>query len=360
MRVVVKVGSSSLTTPDGHLDPDHIGTVVDAVVAVRARGDEAVLVSAGAIAAGLGPLGLARRPHDLPTQQAAAAVGQRALIAHYSEAFAAAGLVVGQVLLTVDDVSRRSHYRNAHQTFAKLLELGAVPVVNENDTVATSEIRFGDNDRLAALVAHLVHADQLILLSDVDGLYTGHPSLPDSRLIETVHSDADLEGVDVARVGSAVGTGGMVTKIEAARIATAAGIPVRLTSADRALEAVDGRSVGTLFLPTGKRRAARLLWLAHASDTRGRLVLDEGARRAVTDRGASLLAAGVVGVEGDFAAGDPVDIVGPDRTVFARGLVNFDSSELPEMLGRSTSDLVTDLGLDRPREVIHRDDLILL
>jgi len=360
VRVVVKVGSSSLTTPDGHLDPDLVGTVVDAVVAVRARGDEAVLVSSGAIAAGLGPLGLERRPRDLPTQQAAAAVGQRALIAHYSEAFAAAGLVVGQVLLTVDDVSRRSHYRNAHQTFAKLLELGAVPVVNENDTVATSEIRFGDNDRLAALVAHLVHADQLILLSDVDGLYSGHPSLPDSRLIEVVRSEADLEGIDVARVGSAVGTGGMVTKIEAARIATAAGIPVRLTSAEHALAAVENRDVGTLFLPTGKRRAARLLWLAHASDTRGRLVLDEGARRAVVERGASLLAAGVVAVEGDFSAGDPVDIVGPDRAVIARGLVNFDSSELPEMLGRSTSDLVTDLGHDRPREVIHRDDLILL
>ncbi len=356
MRVVVKVGSSSLTTADGHLDPELVGTVVDAVVAVRARGDEAVLVSSGAIAAGLGPLGLPRRPRDLPTQQAAAAVGQRALIAHYSEAFAAAGLVVGQVLLTVDDVSRRSHYRNAYQTFAKLLELGAVPVVNENDTVATSEIRFGDNDRLAALVAHLVHADQLILLSDVDGLYTGHPDLPTSRLIETVTSDRDLAGIDVARVGSAVGTGGMVTKIEAARIATAAGIPVRLTSATRALEAVEGKPVGTLFTPTGKRRATRLLWLAHASDTRGRLVLDAGAQRALVDRGASLLAAGITAVEGDFSAGDPVDVIGPDRDTIARGIVNYDSTELPEMLGRSTADL----GPDRERAVIHRDDLILL
>jgi len=360
MRVVIKVGSSSLTTPDGHLDPHRIGTVVDAVVSVRARGDEAVLVSSGAIAAGIGPLGLARRPRDLPTQQAAAAVGQRALIAHYSEAFAAAGLVVGQVLLTVDDVSRRSHYRNAQQTFAKLLELGAVPVVNENDTVATSEIRFGDNDRLAALVAHLVHADQLFLLSDVDGLYTGHPDMPGSQLIRTVRSDADLTGVDVARVGSAVGTGGMVTKIDAARIATAAGIPVRLTSTERALAAVAGESVGTLFLATGKRRAARLMWLAHASDTQGRLVLDAGARRAVVERGASLLAAGVVSVEGDFSAGDPVDVLGPDRDVIARGLVNFDSAELPAMLGRSTAEIVEALGPDHEREVIHRDDLILL
>src|SRR5690606_30040113 len=231
MRVVVKVGSSSLTTPEGHLDPDQIGRVVDAVVAVRARGDEAVLVSSGAIAAGLGPLGLPSRPRDLPTQQAAAAVGQRALIAHYSEAFAAAGLIVGQVLPTVDDVTRRSHYRNAYQTFAKLRELGVLPVVNENDTVATSEIRFGDNDRLAALVAHLVHADRLLLLSDVDGLYDGHPDEPGSSLITDVKTVDDLDGVDVSRVGSKVGTGGMVTKIEAANIATSAGIPVTLTSA---------------------------------------------------------------------------------------------------------------------------------
>jgi glutamate 5-kinase len=360
VRVVIKVGSSSLTTDDGHLDPDRIGTIVDAVVTVRARGDEVVLVSSGAIAAGLGPLALARRPQDLPTQQAAAAVGQRALIAYYSEAFAAAGLVVGQVLLTVDDVSRRSHYRNAYQTFAKLLELGVVPVVNENDTVATSEIRFGDNDRLAALVAHLVHADELVLLSDVDGLHTGHPDLPDSRPIETVRSEADLAGIDVARVGSAVGTGGMVTKIEAARIATAAGIPVRLTSAARAIEAVEGKAVGTLFAPTGKRRATRLLWLAHASETRGRLVLDAGARRALVERGASLLAAGIVAVEGEFSGGDPVDVIGPDGALVARGLVNYDSAELPEMLGRSTSDLAASMGADHERAVIHRDDLILM
>ncbi|MBC9225738.1 glutamate 5-kinase [Aeromicrobium sp. 636] len=360
MRVVLKVGSSSLTTPDGHLDPDRIGTVVDAVVAVRARGDEVVLVSSGAIAAGLGPLALPNRPRDLPTQQAAAAVGQRALIAHYSEAFAAAGLIVGQVLLTVEDVTRRSHYRNARQTFAKLLELGVVPVVNENDTVATSEIRFGDNDRLAALVAHLVHADELILLSDVDGLYTAHPDLPGSRPIATVSSDADLEGIDVARVGSAVGTGGMVTKIEAARIATAAGIPVRLTSAARAIEAVEGQPVGTRFNPTGKRRATRLLWLAHASETRGRLLLDDGARRALVERGASLLAAGIVAVEGEFSAADPVDVIGPDGALVARGIVNYDSQELPEMLGRSTSELAATMGADHDRAVIHRDDLVLM
>ncbi|MFT4298465.1 MAG: glutamate 5-kinase [Aeromicrobium sp.] len=359
-RIVVKVGSSSLTTPDGHIDPERLEGLVDAVAAVRARGDDVVLVSSGAIAAGLGPLGLPERPRDLPTQQAAASVGQSALMAQYSARFACSELTVGQVLLTVDDVTRRSHYRNAHQTFAKLLELGIVPIVNENDTVATSEIRFGDNDRLAALVAHLVQADLLVLLSDVDGLYTAHPSEPGSRLIEQVASEADLAHADIARVGSAVGTGGMVTKVEAARIATAAGIPVVLTSAGRAAAALGGEPVGTRFAPTGKRRPSRLLWLAHASQTKGAVRLDAGAVRALTDRGASLLAAGITGVTGEFSAGDPVDVLGPDGAVVARGLVNFDSDELPGLLGRSTDDIVAELGPDYDRTVVHRDDLMLL
>ncbi|MFD1859143.1 glutamate 5-kinase [Aeromicrobium camelliae] len=359
-RLVVKVGSSSLTTPDGHIDPDRIGTVVDAVARARSAGDEVVLVSSGAIAAGLGPLGLRTRPRDLATQQAAASVGQGALVEFYGRRFAQHGLRVGQVLLTLDDVTRRSHYRNAHQTFAKLLELGVVPIVNENDTVATSEIRFGDNDRLAALVSHLVHADELVLLSDVDALYTGHPDLPASRRIEIVGGDEDLAEVDVSRVGSAVGTGGMVTKVEAARIATAAGIPVVLTSAALAGEALRHESVGTRFVPTGKRRPTRLLWLAHASETKGRLTLDDGAVRAITERKASLLAAGVAAVDGTFTAGDPVDLVRLDGTVVARGLVNFDARELPTMVGRSSHELVELLGPEYEREVVHRDDLVVL
>ncbi|MCX6408671.1 MAG: glutamate 5-kinase [Propionibacteriales bacterium] len=359
-RVVVKVGSSSLTSAAGHLDPEKVGHVVDALAAARREGDEVVLVSSGAIAAGLGPLGLTTRPRDLPTQQAAASVGQGALVAHYSERFAAHGITVGQVLLTVEDVTRRSHYRNAHQTFARLHELGVLPVVNENDTVATSEIRFGDNDRLAALVAHLVHADLLVLLSDVDGLYTGHPSLPQSRPITDVHGPGDLDDVDVARVGSKVGTGGMVTKVEAARIATGAGIPVVLARADHARAAVLGEPVGTRFHPTGRRRPTRLLWLEHASETKGRLLVDDGAVRALTVRNASLLAAGIVGVEGEFGAGEPVDVVAPDGTVVARGLVTYDSAELPTLLGRSTPDLAADLGAGYEREVVHRDDLVVL
>ncbi len=360
-RVVVKVGSSSLTTAEGGIDPERVRHLVDSLVGVRRRGADLVLVSSGAIAAGLSPLAFKRRPRDLARQQAAASVGQGLLVHRYTEEFARHGQVTGQVLLTLDDVTRRSHYRNAQRTFAKLLELGAVPVVNENDTVATSEIRFGDNDRLAALTAHLVHADLLVLLSDVDGLYDAPPREPTSRLIADVADLSALDGVRVGGAGAAgVGTGGMETKLEAARIATGAGIPVVLTDVGSAGAALAGDPVGTLFHPTGRRRPTRLLWLAHATEPKGRVVLDDGAVRALTQRRASLLPAGITGVVGDFAAGDPIDVVDDQGRVVARGLVNYDSVELPGLLGRSTRDLARELGAAYEREVVHRDDLVLL
>ncbi|WP_232819836.1 glutamate 5-kinase [Nocardioides allogilvus] len=360
-RVVVKVGSSSLTTAAGGIDPARMSRLVDVLASVRARGAEVVLVSSGAIAAGLAPLGLTKRPRSLATQQAAASVGQGLLSHRYQEEFARHDLVTGQVLLTVDDVIRRAHYRNAYQTFAKLLELGVLPIVNENDTVATSEIRFGDNDRLAALVAHLVHADLLVLLSDVDGLYDGPPSRAGSQLVPVVRSANDLATVSIGTPGTAgVGTGGMVTKVDAARIATGAGIPVILTSADQAEAALAGAEVGTVFLPTGKRRPTRLLWLAHATEPKGSLVLDPGAVAAVTERRASLLAAGITAVTGVFSAGDPVSLVDASGAAVARGLVNFDADELPGLLGRSSKDLKRELGSAYEREVVHRDDLIVL
>ncbi|CAM3548014.1 glutamate 5-kinase [Nocardioides zeicaulis] len=360
-RVVVKVGSSSLTTAAGGIDPARVRRLVEVLAAARGAGAEVVLVSSGAIAAGLAPLGLGRRPSALATQQAAASVGQGLLAHRYQEEFARHGIITGQVLLTVDDVMRRASYRNAHQTFAKLLELGVVPIVNENDTVATSEIRFGDNDRLAALVAHLVHADLLVLLSDVDGLYDGPPSRPGARLVPVVRSEDDLAAVTVGAAGSAgVGTGGMATKVDAARIATGAGIDVVLTSADQAAAALSGVEVGTLFEATGRRRPTRLLWLAHATNGQGSLRLDAGAVRALVERGASLLPAGITGVDGSFVAGDAVDLLGPDGALVGRGLVNFDADELPALLGRSTSELKADLGAAYEREVVHRDDLVLL
>nr|WP_206068765.1 glutamate 5-kinase [Nonomuraea sp. FMUSA5-5] len=359
-KVVVKVGSSSLTTPQGMIDVDRVDALVDVLAARRRTGTQIVLVSSGAIAAGLGPLGLSARPRDLATQQAAASVGQGVLVARYTSSFARYSLRVGQVLLTADDMMRRAHHANAQRTLARLLELGIVPIVNENDTVATDEIRFGDNDRLAALVTHLIHADALVLLSDVDALYDGPPSRAGSKRLAEIRGPEDLVGVELGKNGAAVGTGGMITKVQAARIATGAGVPVVLTAAAHAAQALAGADVGTYFHPGGRHPGTRLLWLAHATTGRGLLHLDQGAVEAIVGRRKSLLPAGVTAVEGDFAAGDPVDLCGPQGVVVARGLVNFDATEIPGLLGRSTKELASTLGPEYERELIHRDDIVIL
>jgi glutamate 5-kinase len=354
-------GSSVLAGVSAGIDVTRVNELVDALGGAGRSGAQLVLVSSGAIATGIAPLGLRRRPRDLASAQAAASVGQGILMAHYHDAFARHDRTVGQVLLTADDLIRRAHYRNAQRTLERLLELDVVPIVNENDTVATAEIRFGDNDRLAALVAHLVRADALILLSDVDGLYDGPPDGGGSRLIAEVVSAADLEDVVVGGTGAAgVGLGGMGTKVEAARIATEAGIPVVLTSAANAARALAGEQVGTYFHATGDRSASRMLWLAHATSSLGQIHLDAGAVRALQDRGASLLPAGITHVVGGFVARDPVDLVGPDGQVVARGLVAYDAVELPALLGRSTKELAVELGPEYEREVVHRDDMVLL
>jgi glutamate 5-kinase len=356
-RVVVKVGSSSLTSLSGGLDGQRLDALVDALAARRSAGGQVVLVSSGAIAAGLAPLRLARRPRDLATQQAAASVGQMLLVERYAASFGRHGLTVGQVLLTADDLHRRAHYRNAHRTLERLLALGVVPVINENDAVATDEIRFGDNDRLAALVAHLVAAGALVLLSDVDGLYEGDPRRGAARMVTEVTGAADLADVTAGRGGAAgLGTGGMASKLEAARLASGAGVPVLLAAAEQAGRALVGADVGTFFAPHARRTASRLFWLRHATRPQGRLVLDDGAVDAVVRRRTSLLSAGVTAVEGTFDAGDPVELVDPAGRPVARGLVAYDADELPPMLGRSSADL----GPQFRREVVHRDDLVLL
>ena len=361
-RIVIKIGSSSLTgTAGSQLDTSAVTKIVDLVAILKARGAEVVLVSSGAIAAGLAPLGLTSRPKDLATQQAAASVGQGLLIATYNENFSSHAIVSSQVLLTTEDVVRRSHYQNAQQTLYKLLSLGVVPIINENDSVGTQEIRFGDNDRLAALVALLIDADLLVLVSDIDSLYDAPPSQPGAKAIRTVVSMSDIESIVLGGAGSAgVGSGGMVTKVEAARISTSAGIPMLLTSLEESSRSLEGEELGTLFRAQGVRSNSRLLWLAHASTPRGRLVLDPGAVTAILERGVSLLPAGVSAVEGEFISGDTIELVSGDGKVVARGLVAFDSQEIPQMLGRSTKELAASLGAEYERELVHRDDLVLL
>lgn len=359
-RVVVKIGSSSLAGEDGRLVLDVVERLADVLAAEHARGRQIIVVTSGAIAAGIGPLGLPARPRDLELQQAAASVGQGILVAAYSAAFGRHGLTVGQVLLTTDDMIRRQHYGNAQRALNRLLDLGIIPIVNENDAVATDEIRFGDNDRLAALVATVAHADALIMLTDVDGLYTAAPDTPGAERIAEVRTPEDVAGVDISRRGSALGTGGMVTKLEAASLATTSGVAVVLAATAQAEQALAGADVGTLFHITGKRDTTRLQWLAHAARVRGAIVLDEGAARAVAGRRASLLAAGVVEVRGSFEAGEPVELVRPDGAVVARGFAGFSADEADRMKGLSTDALRAQLGEDFARELIHIDNLVVL
>ncbi|MGC5583959.1 glutamate 5-kinase [Ornithinimicrobium sp. W1679] len=360
-RLVVKIGSSSLTGPAGGLDGFRLQALSTALARQALSGVQVVLVSSGAIAAGMEPLGLVRRPKDLATQQAAASAGQGQLMAAYTNAFTLHGVRVGQVLLTADDMHRRSHYVNASRTLERLLELEVVPIINENDTVATDEIRFGDNDRLAALVAHLVDADALLLLSDVDALYDANPSHPGSSPIRTVVSADQIAAVDISGAGSAVGTGGMATKVAAARMATEEGINVLLTSADKVTAALAGDEVGTLFTPTGSKSPARRRWLAHASSATGRLVLDDGAVDAVVSHRTSLLPVGITRVEGRFSAGDTVDLCDPRGQVVARGLVGYDAEELGPLVGqRLPRGPRLRNGAPAPRPVVRRDDLVVL
>lgn len=359
--MVVKVGSSSLTRSSGHLDAAKLEALVASVAANVLSGARIVLVSSGAIAAGFGPLGFAERPRDVATQQAAASVGQGLLMARYETAFARYGIRVGQILITAEDTIRAAQYRNARRTLERLLDLGVVPIVNENDALASNEIRFGDNDRLSALVANIVRADALVLLTDVDALYTAPPSRPDARRIGYVPDViAALRDVTVGGSTSGVGTGGMVTKLEAARIAAVSGVPVVLTSAANAGPAMMGDPVGTVFAPVHDRGSSRRLWIGFAAEPRGTIVVDDGAVRAVRGGRASLLAAGALEARGEFSAGDPVWVDAEDGTHLARGLSGYDSEEIPQMLGRNTDQLKRFLGEAYAHPLIHRDNLVLV
>ncbi|GAA2372867.1 MULTISPECIES: glutamate 5-kinase [Gordonia] len=356
--IVVKIGSSAVTDMVTGIDHARLDALVDALEARMRAGSDVIVVSSGAVGAGIAPLGLKKRPRDLATKQAAASVGQLRLAHAWGTSFARYDRTVGQVLLTADDVSNRSHHANAQRTLDRLRALHAVAVVNENDTVATNEIRFGDNDRLAALVAHLVHADALVLLSDVDGLYNGDPRKPGpdgqpARLIEQVDGPDDLDGV-IAGNGGALGTGGMASKLAAARLAADSGVPVLLAAASAAGEALSNASVGTVFKARPTRMSARRFWVRHAAEARGTLTLDDGAVAAVCGRRRSLLAAGVTATVGDYSDGDVVELVDAAGTVRARGVTSYDADDVAQMIGRSTSELPADLR----RPIIHADDLV--
>jgi glutamate 5-kinase len=360
--VVVKVGTSSITDSSGAILPSAIAKVAAEVAGQRAKGDKVVVVTSGAIAAGLPVLGLAqRRPTDMATLQAVSAVGQGHLLGEWLRALEDVGLTGGQVLLTPNDFVDRRQYLHARQTLNKLLDLGVVPVVNENDAIADDEIRFGDNDRIAALVAHLLAADLLVLLTDAPGLLTGDPRRDrQASLIEEIAEvDAEIEAL-AGGPGSVRGSGGMASKLAAAKIAAWSGVRAVIADAARpgvVADAVAGTAgVGTVVVPRDGRLAARKLWIAFAVAASGTVVVDAGARAALTAAGVSLLPAGVLAVEGHFDADDAVGIAGPDGVVFAKGLARHTSVQLDALKGRRTSDLPDGL----PHEVVHRDDLVLL
>lgn len=352
--IVVKIGTTALTNRSGVFDAGRLADLADAIESRMKSGTDVVIVSSGAIAAGIEPLGLSRRPTDLATKQAAASVGQVALVNSWSAAFHRYDRTVGQVLLTAHDISQRVQHTNAARTLDRLRALHAVAIVNENDTVATNEIRFGDNDRLSALVAHLVGAEALVLLSDIDGLYDGDPrKSDDARFIPEVTAPGDLDGV-VAGQGSRLGTGGMASKLSSALLAADAGVPVLLAAATDAAAALGDASVGTVFAARPARMSARKFWVRYAAEAAGVLTLDAGAVRAVVKQRRSLLPAGITALAGKFFGGDVVELHDPDGHMVGRGVVAYDAAELATMIGRSTSDLPADLR----RPAVHADDLV--
>jgi glutamate 5-kinase len=365
-RVVVKVGSSLLSGPQD-IDRERMRELVGELVALRQRHYQIALVSSGAVAAGMARLGLRERPQTVPQRQAAAAVGQIRLMAFYDEQFSARGQAVAQVLLTHDDLANRRRYLNARHTFAQLLDVGVLPIVNENDTVAVEEMRFrfGDNDNLSAQVATLISADLLVVLSDVPGLYTADPHRqPDAALVPLVEEIGRHIELYAAEAPGLLGTGGMASKLAAARKANEAGIACIIADGRHAgvlAQIFDPEcSSGTLFLPKGDRLTSRKHWIAHTLQPAGTVTVDRGARQAIVERGRSLLAKGITAVSGGFGAGECVDCLDETGTAFARGLVNYGAAELQRIKGLHSSAIETTLQYTAGDEVIHRDDLVLL
>jgi glutamate 5-kinase len=363
-RVVVKVGSAQIAPAGQGPSLALIGRLAADLAALRREGREVTLVSSGAIASGTAHLKLSSRPRSIPEKQAAAAVGQSVLMGYYERAFQEHGIRVAQVLLTAHDIADRTRYLNARNTLHALLAYDALPIVNENDTVAVDEIKVGDNDNLAALVAQLIEADVLILLTELDGLYSSDPRTDASaeRIGVVDGADEALERLVFDRT-NAVSVGGMTTKLQAGRKAAAAGIPMVIATGrepGRVSQVLRGEDVGTFFRPQGDRLAARKRWIGFAVTPAGRLTVDAGAEAALSDQGRSLLPSGLASVDGDFDAGDVVWLRGPSGRDFARGLVNYASSELRLICRAQTRDLERILGYKGLDEVVHRDNMVIL
>lgn len=360
MRIVAKIGTSSITDARGAISVAMIESLCAQVADLRQHGHEVLVVSSGAVAGGVAALGLTERPSDTTTLQALSAAGQSRLMGHYNAAFDRHNLVGAQVLLVPNDFIDRAQYLHARQTMLRLLELGCVPIINENDAIASDEIRFSDNDRIAALVAHSVGADLLVLLTDTAGLYTADPTLDASaELISHVAADDELMSVRAGTTAGGVGSGGMASKLAAARIASWSGVRTVIAKADRAdvlRDALnDVAGVGTTFTAHDRSLTARKLWIAFAAQPAGSVSIDDGAREALVKRGVSLLHAGVVAVNGDFTAGDVVNVVTGNHTLVARGMVRVDARIAAAAAGKKSAELPNDVST----ELVHRDDLIV-
>lgn len=362
-RVVVKIGTNVMATSTGRLDADKMRHIVEQIAELSEQGIRVVLVSSGAIAAGLEKLGKAERPTAIAELQATASVGQGVLMHQYINLFDEFGLRVGQVLLTQSDITHRQQYVNASNTFEELLDLSVVPIVNENDTTAVDEIKFGENDTLAALVANLIRADLLVILSDIDGLHTSDPTIdPDAELInEVTDITPELESI-AGDATTQFGSGGMLTKVQAARIVTLAGAGMVVASGERQnvlRDIMAGKQVGTFFRPRKKKMGSRKAWIAFGRIPKGSVVVDDGAKDAILKKGKSLLPAGIIKCDGDFGIGDAVNIVDLKGTLLAKGLVNFSCEELKEIVGMKSKEIAKTKGSGSD-EAIHRDCLVIL
>lgn len=363
--IVVKVGTRILTDANGHLSDSQIKSFASQLAEAKAKGFHMVLVSSGAVGSGIGRLGLPGRPTDLAQLQAVAAVGQSALIEAYNHHLEKLGLHAAQILLTADDLEHRTRYLNVRNTLNALLELGAIPIINENDTLSVAELKttFGDNDRLAALVADLIHAPLLILLSDIDGLYDGDPRNPDSRLIQTVHQiDASVQALAFDRL-TGLSKGGMASKLRIAhQITNAGGSLIIANGREPAIlqKILNCEEFGTLFLPQGTKMAARKQWIGYAVFPRGRVLVDAGCAKALTEKGKSLLPIGIRSVEGEFEHGDVIAVCTEDGLEIARGLTNYSSSDLARIRGKRSSEIEAEFPeMETYEEVVHRDNLTL-